>query len=236
MADRSRGAEPGADSLISSASISKTVAFAMLRSVSCLVGLLTLPLVGQAQAAASAPVRSGDRVEVRFVLPPDPRLTAEREPATRVVVDDRGTVALPLVGTVAIGGLAAGAALDTVRARLGQFVRPGGVLVTLERRIPIHGDVGRPELYYLDLTMRLRDALTLAGGATESGKRNEVLLLRNGERRRIVDWQTTAAGETELRSGDELIVPRRPWLQRYAMTMVSLVSVAGSILLSAAVR
>ena len=205
----------------------------------CLTTLTTLaclaaPLTAWAQGAALAPVRTGDRVVVRYVLPPDGRTTALPDPSAvmTVPVDERGMAHLPLVGPLPLGGVPAAAALDSVRAHYARFVRPGGVLLSLERRIPVLGDVRRPELYYLDLTVRLRDAVTMAGGASETGKPRELLLLRNGEVRRITNWQSTPVGEMELLSGDEIVVPRQPWLQRYALALVSLLGAVGTLVLS----
>lgn len=195
------------------------------------LGLMMLILAGRAGAqlrAADWPVQPGDR----FVV----RLSGDSISRQAVTVDDRLAVELPLAGRVAVGGLSARAATDSVRARLLGFRREGGIGVTFERRIAVLGDVRRPDLYYMDLSVHLRSALAMAGGVSETGRTSEVVLLRDGTQTRIRDWRATGAGDMELRSGDELVVPRERWIARNAMTFVSATGIVASIMVAIMLR
>jgi len=63
--------------------------------------------------------------------------------------------------------------------------------------------------------MTITDALALAGGPTTEGKSDKVEL-RRGSTRRVIDLTGVAkrVGELSLRSGDQLVVPRRSWISR----------------------
>ncbi|MEX2181701.1 MAG: SLBB domain-containing protein [Gemmatimonadaceae bacterium] len=185
-----------------------------------IAALLVAPALA-AQDAARAPVVPGDRFVLRVLVP-------DEEPQF-LLVDDRHTVVIPLAGPLSVRGLGAHDALDSVSARVAQFIRPGAFTVDFERRIAVLGDVHRPDLHYLDLTLRLRDALALAGGVSETGRAREVVLIRGATTERILDWQTTAAGDRELRSGDQLVVPKERWYKRNALPLISALGVLASI-------
>lgn len=202
------------------------------RRHAAVLGILVLLLSGGVQAQATAtdwPVQPGDRFVVRIQQGDSGSLQV-------VPIDERLVVELPFAGPVVIRGLSAHAATDSVRARLLAFRRQGTVTVTFERRIAVLGDVRRPDVYYMDRTVRLRAALAMAGGVAETGRTREVLLLRDGVQTRILDWRTTRAGDLELRSGDELVVPRERWIKRNALTVVSGTGVIASILVAFVLR
>ena len=200
-----------------------------------LLGALALALAGlhgqaaQAQTPATdVPVQPGDRFVIRFL--------GESATLQPIVIDDRMMLELPLAGRLSVQGLSAHAATDSARARLMEFRRDGAVSVSFERRIAVLGDVRRPDIYYMDMTVRLRAALAMAGGVAESGRTREVLLLRDGVQTRIIDWRTSSAGEMELRSGDELVVPRERWIKRNVLTLVSGAGVIASIIIAFVLR
>lgn len=195
------------------------------------LGIMALILAGRAGAqvrAADWPVQPGDR----FVV----RMYGDSGVLQAVTIDDRMVAELPLAGPVVIRGLSAHAATDSVRARLLAYRREGGVSVTFERRIAVLGDVRRPDVYYMDLSVRLRAALAMAGGVAETGRTREVLLLRDGVQTRILDWRAAQVGDMELRSGDELVVPRERWIARNAMTVVSATGIVASIIVAIMLR
>ena len=174
-------------------------------------------------------VLPGDRLLVRF---------AEADTANihKVLIDERGRVDLPLVGPLNVGALDASALQDSVAALYARFYRPGGVAIRFERRVAILGDVRRPDMHYVDLSVRLRDAMALAGGVTENGRPTEVILIRNGVPTRIADWRTSEQGAMELRSGDQLVVPKEYWFKRNAVPVMSLVGAVGSVIISLLLR
>jgi polysaccharide export outer membrane protein len=192
------------------------------------VVLLTLAAASSgAQGSAADPVYPGDRVTVRLF---------ERGADYAVLVDERRQLDLPIVGSINVAGLTAAAVRDSVANRYLTIVRPGGVAVRVERRITVLGDVRRPDVYYIDETVRLRDAIALAGGVSEAGRPNNVRLLRDGEAREILEWRLSPEGATPLRSGDQLVVPREYWFKRNAIPLLSVIGVIGSVIITIVAR
>lgn len=185
----------------------------------------------RAQSAGAALVAPGDRLVVRFLVPED---GAVDRPPMQTVIDVQRRVMLPIAGALSTEGLSAAQLLDSARARLEQYLRPATFSLLFERRILVHGDVRVPGFYYVDPTVRLREALSLAGGPNDAGRRRDVVLVRGASRSVIADWAIRDAGLAPLESGDELFVERAPWVQRNVGFMISLVSVMGTVLLSLA--
>ncbi len=106
--------------------------------------------------------------------------------------------------------------------------------VTPLRRIGIVGDVRIPNVYYIDLTTNLRDAIALAGGVAEIGRPDNVSIIRNGQRTMVKDWENSASVWAPLLSGDEILVGRQSFFERNAIAVITGVSVLASIIFTLA--
>ena len=185
------------------------------------LAVLTMPLAvahGQdsaapAQRAAEAHVEPGDRVAVKVYL--EPALSDE------VLVNSRGEITLARIGTVHAASIAVGALGDTLRARYATFLRNPDVNVTVLRRVVVNGDVGRPNVYYVDVSSTLRDVIAQAGGITENGNPNQVAIIRDGQRIPVPNWRDDVSRASDLRSGDQIFVPKRSWLYRNMFSIAS---------------
>lgn len=184
-------------------------------------------LPSAALAQAQEQVAPGDRVIVRLL---------ETEFDYAAVFDERLRIDLPVVGAFVAGALPPATVQDSIIALYARYIRPGGVLVQFQRRISIVGDVKNPNAHYLDLTVRLRDAVAMAGGVTENGKPNVLRLTRNGETRTIQNWSTGEFGSIPLRSGDQIVIPREPWYKRNAVPLLSVMSAVGTVLVTLLAR
>jgi polysaccharide export outer membrane protein len=189
--------------------------------------LLAAPLKAQG-FEAPPPVRPGDQVRLWLFDRP-----TQGTPWTHVaLVEGDGAAELPFVGRVQLAGLPLQAAQDTLRARLGALLAPGVGAAVVERRIVVIGAVRRPDIYHLDATMTVREAIGRAGGVDDSGEPRRLLLYRNGTARELRDWPT-ATGETlALHSGDQLVVPRIAWYRRNALGILSGFGVVSSLLVA----
>jgi polysaccharide export outer membrane protein len=78
------------------------------------------------------------------------------------------------------------------------------IVVSRARQVFIDGHVNRPGGYTIDAGTTLRQALSLAGGASELGAVNRIRILRNGEEVDDVDLDTTV-----IHPGDTITVPKR---------------------------
>jgi polysaccharide export outer membrane protein len=165
------------------------------------------------QRAADARIEPGDRVGVKVYL--EPALSDE------VLVNSRGDIVLARLGTIHVASIAVGALQDTLRARYATFLRNPDVSVAVLRRVIVNGDVGRPNVYYVDVASTLRDVIAQAGGITENGNPDRVAIIRNGESIPVPNWRDDVSRASDLRSGDQIFVPKRSWLYRNMFSIAS---------------
>lgn len=200
---------------------------------SVLVGLCALAGVAHAQSGTGEPtavragrssVQPGDRVVVRVY----------REPllSDTIMVTGEGQLVLARIGAVDAATLTMSALADTIRARYGRFLRNPAVDIVVLRRISVNGEVKKPGVYYVDVSMTLRDVIALAEGITPDGDDSHVDIVRRGQRTQIPNWQDDFTLASDLISGDQIVVGKRPWFSRNLFSLVSSVAVVMSIVLS----
>lgn len=156
-------------------------------------------------------------------------------------IDEAGMLHYPVLGALRAVDLPLGALRDTLRAGLEQlFARPF-VTITPLFRIAVLGQVNRPGLYTVDPTLSVLDVVALAGGASPGGNLNKIRVYRTGEAQQLSYEREAVAGrslrEIGVRSGDEIVVPRRFFtrddltvvllLAQIALTVVVLINQAG---------
>jgi protein involved in polysaccharide export with SLBB domain len=170
----------------------------------------------------TAEIQPGDRIAIAVWREPDW--------SGQFDVDDRGIVVLPRLGPVRVEGQSVSAVRDELTERYGEFLRTPAVEVRVLRRIGVHGEVRAPTLYWLDLTMTLRDAIAMAGGLTPAGDPNKIIVERRGERFRFGEAETVAAIAAGLESGDQIVVEQRSWFALNTPFVISTVVSVSSIL------
>jgi polysaccharide export outer membrane protein len=180
---------------------------------------VTGPGVGRDSAAV---VRPGDLIRLKIWREPD--LSGD------VAVDEEGVATLPRIGQLRVAGLAADSLKRMLVRSYTKFLRDPSVDITVLRRVTILGAVRTPNVYHIEPTMTVADALALAGGASPEGKQDQVELRRQGETVAVKLSRRVRLADTPIRSGDELYVPQRSWLSRNAGLLVAGVSAATSLL------
>jgi polysaccharide biosynthesis/export protein len=159
---------------------------------------------------------AGDIVRIQVFQ--NPELTVEAR------LSEAGNISYPLLGAVRLGGLSATQAEQLIanRLRSGQFVQNPQVTVNVltfrSQQVSVLGNINRPGRYPLETTgMRLSEVLSLAGGISETGADEVVLItVRDGRPTRleidIVDM--FASGDLEMdptmQAGDVVFVNRAP--------------------------
>jgi polysaccharide export outer membrane protein len=143
------------------------------------------------------------------------------ELATTTAVDEDGSVSLPLVGAVRIGGQSQTAAAQRIAAafQAGQYLRNPQVtlLITQSRsqQVSVLGEVRSPGRFVVDGRTSVLDLLALAGGTTERSG-DAVFLIRDDgkgklERQRIdlkgLQSDQVPLPSLALRGGDSVYVP-----------------------------
>lgn len=199
------------------------------------MAVLMMALSGAALAQAQK-LGPGDTVHVTVFGQPD--LTSDAR------VSDRGTLDLPLVGPVKVGGQTPADAAGTIAAALkkGEFLKHPQVTVALtavrSQQVSVLGLVVRPGRYPLEEAhLKVPDILAAAGGVAPGGA-DTVTVIRNGEARKV----RALARDFELKGGDTVHVERAPVFYIYGevthsgaypvganMTVMQAISVGGGI-------
>lgn len=203
----------------------KLLAFSLL-SLVVVAGCATGrgPAVTGLEAAPLAAARPGDLLKLSVWREPD--LSGE------FVIDENGTVVLPMVGPVSVRG----ASPAELRARVVDAYRVSlnhsSVTVTLLRRVRVAGAVKNPGLYSVDETMALGDIIALAGGVTPLGNADRVQLVRGGIQVPSAAASMAQLGAAPIQSGDQLFVPERNWAARYPSIIAASITAVATLALT----
>jgi len=164
--------------------------------------------------AASAQLRPGDRIELQF--------RRDRELNSSIIVDERGEAVFPKLGVLDVGDVTIAGLQDTLRTRYAEYLRHPELEVSVLRRVVVNGEVRAPNVYMLDVASSgVRDAIARAGGLLETSNRKKVYVVRDGERVHVKNWENSRGPETDLQSGDQIIVGRKNWLTLNALPVIS---------------
>jgi polysaccharide biosynthesis/export protein len=153
----------------------------------------------------------------------------EQDLSGEFLVDEEGMVTLPLLGRKNVLGLPIAELRAELMREYAVQLRNPSIQITPLRRIYVLGEVNRPGLYAVDPTISLAGAVALAMGATPMGDLNRIRIIREGE---ILHQQMAAQSTVAtLRSGDQVMVDRRGWIERNSTFVISLLlSTPGMIL------
>lgn len=177
-----------------------------------------------ASRAAMMRAVPGDKVAMRVYG--DPALS------DMATVDEKGRVTLPRIGMLQADAVTIAALRDTIRARMSVILKEPAIDVTVLRRVIVSGEVNRPGVYYADLTTSLGEVVALAGGLRETGSSSKVYLLRGTERTHLRNWQGDQSPAADLRSGDQILVGRKSWLELNIIPFASVTLAVASLVIS----
>jgi len=181
----------------------------------------TRPLAAQAPAT---PAQTDSSAWAALTLQPGDvvKVTVWREPdlSGEFPVDPDGVVVLPMIGPQP----AAGVPLRQLRDRLvGLYqanLRNPSINIVPLRRVNVLGEVQKPGMYPVDPTVSLAGVVAMAGGATGWGRLDRIRILRGS----AVLMERADAAQTlnsaGIRSGDQIVVERRSWLDRNSPTVI----------------
>lgn len=193
----------------------------MIRRLLVFVGLLLAaapPGALAAQAADSArfdavTLQPGDMVKVTVWREPD--LSGE------FMIDPDGVVTLPLIGEQRVAGVP----VREMRRRLTELYRQNlrnpAITITPLRRINVLGEVQKPGMYPVDPTMSLAGVVAQAGGVTPNGRMDRIRIVRGDQVLRERVGAAETLNSSDIRSGDQVIVERRGWLDRNSGTVLA---------------
>lgn len=167
-----------------------------------------------ARRASTATIRPGDRIELQF--------RRDRDLNSSVSVNERGEAVFPKLGILGVTAITIAGLQDTLRARYAEYLRSPELEVTVLRRVVVNGEVRAPNVHMLDIaSSSVRDAIARSGGLLETANRNKVYIVRDGQRIRVETWENSSGAETDLQSGDQVLVGRKSWFVINALPLVS---------------
>jgi polysaccharide export outer membrane protein len=166
-------------------------------------------------AVADAGLRPGDQIELKLSGVPSTEITSVSGSYT---LDGAGSVNLPYIGRIKIGGLASGTAQSTIegayKAR-GIYTNPTIVITMQEksRFVNVGGEVKTPQRVPFTADLTVLSSINAAGGFSPYADQRKVRLLR-GNQVTIVDIKkvrATPSLDLPLQPGDRVDVPQSLW-------------------------
>ena len=148
-------------------------------------------------------------------------------------IDETGAVVLPILGEWNVAGMPS----DELRAQLADAfagqLRNQDVQIMFLHRVSILGSVENPGLYHVDATMTVRQAVALAGGVSDDGKKEE-LRVRRADATAYALLDPGMVMGAAVFSGDEIFIPQRSWFSRNSVPLITGALSATAIFLSRA--
>ncbi|MEZ6017589.1 MAG: polysaccharide biosynthesis/export family protein [Planctomycetota bacterium] len=165
--------------------------------------------------------------------------TPESNLLTGTRIDPDGQLSLPLVGTVAVGGLTLPEARSAIRAAYTGFMKDPQVEVSVveyaARRFYVYGEVESPGALPLDRPLNVYQALAFGGGFSPHANRKQIVLLREtpqGVDVHVIDGERPdASGLIAIQPNDFLFV-RRTGVGKFSEEVLPVLSGISSTLSS----
>ena len=177
----------------------------MRRLLPLLAALLALAVhPGRARAQAdSVALRPGDLI--RLVVFRQPDFSGE------FPIGPEGTIQHPLLSDIVVVGVPRTVIRERLRTALARYVRDPDFVFDFLYRVSVGGEVRLPNLLNLSPETSIAQAVAAAGGATEFGRMDRVLVYRDGRELQVnLQSPTENTAAMRVHSGDQIRVTRRP--------------------------
>ena len=106
------------------------------------------------------------------------------------LVDNEGNIEFPVLGTINVAGLSRKELSELLENRISKYVQNPIVNVRIANfQVTVLGEVNRPGTFTIpDENLTLNKALGFAGDLTIYGKRNNILIIREGEEGKAYEY------------------------------------------------
>ena len=104
------------------------------------------------------------------------------------LVDTKGEIEFPVLGKIKIGGLTRDETIDLLKGKLSpDYIKEPNINIRIANyKISVLGDVQRPGSYNIpNERITVLDALALAGDVNISGQRNNILIIREEDNKKV---------------------------------------------------
>ena len=177
-------------------------------------------------SAATLVLRPGDVIRIRVF--------DHEELSGEYLIDENAVLLLPLLGETNVRDLAVPELRTRIRAGYAQLFTRAFITITPLFRVAVLGEVMRPGLYSVDPTLSVYDVIALAGGALRSANERNLRLIRGGELHPLnlsaVSIAQSTLRELGVRSGDQLLVPRKAITREDWALLLQIANLAISII------
>ena len=182
--------------------------------------LLAAPAAARAQGADESMLRPGDAIRLSVFRLPE--FTGEYP------VGPGGNIQHPLLREVVVAGVPRAEIDRRIREVLLRYETDPRFVFDYLFRVSVGGEVRIPSLYTLSPETSIAQAIAAAGGVTERGRLDRVVLVRDG-RETVLDLRSPDASPREIRvhSGDEIRVGRG--FSPFGQILTPLASVVGAV-------
>lgn len=174
-------------------------------------------------SAAATTLSPGD--ELRITVWRKPELSGD------FTISADSTIGSPFYMDLKVTGMPLSSVADRVRTHIARYEAEPRVLVEPLFRVSIAGEVRQPNLYSVRPETTIAQAIMKSGGPTIFARLDRVVLWRGGQQL-TVDLTRPDAGlaGSPIRSGDQLLVPRRTSILRdYVAPMSSVIGASAAI-------
>ena len=168
---------------------------------------------GEGEAPTGAPFYLGPGDVLEVSVWKDEALTRQ------VVVRPDGKISFPLIGSVVAQGRTVEELRQAVEDQIKGYVpdAPVTVLVTQvgSPKVFVVGKVAKSGLYIMGETLRVMQALAMAGGMTPFAKKDDIIIIRNvNDQQKVLKFNYSQVAEGKhlkqnisLKPGDTIVVP-----------------------------
>jgi polysaccharide export outer membrane protein len=206
-----------------------TCAMAALAAMGACGGRPPQALAPQGADSSALALRPGDVVKVQVF--------GHEELSGEFPIDENLSVTFPVVGEFSVRGMSIADLRARIRREIGQLYTQSLVTITPKYRVAVLGEIVKPGLYSVDPTMTVYDVLAEAGGPTHDARESRIRLLRGGQEYQVALASEAVARATlrelGIRSGDQILVPRKPITLATAGLLISVANLIFVIYIAA---
>ena len=184
---------------------------------------LTSGLAAQNAPPGGHPLRPGDILKVD--------VWGHEEFSGQFAVDETGRLQYAVLGDIDVRALTVYDLRERLRQGLEVLYKSPFVTVTPLFRMAVLGEVRQPGLYTVDPTLSVLDVVAMAGGPVTGANMNKIRLLRGGTEQRLSFSKGGSLQEMGVRSGDQIVVPRKSFTGSEVNLLLNLAQIALTVVL-----
>ena len=126
------------------------------------------------------------------------------------LVAPNGTISHPLYREIQVTGVSLTTVEERLRAFLTRYISTPQFVIQPLVKIIVGGEVRTPNVYSVPPETTIAQAVALAGGPTDRGNPQKLRVIRDGQEIPIdLTKADSDVGRLQIRSGDQILMPRR---------------------------